>query len=82
MEKQRKNSINKGKICKEPDCNFIAKVKGYCLHCYVKNRYVRVRQIKMTHKKVGVDIKKEEAIQMPTKDTDEDGRRGIVRLGD
>lgn len=58
--KERKNEINKGKKCKEPDCNFIAKVKGYCLHCYIKNRYVRVRKIKMTYKKDGVDIEKEE----------------------
>jgi len=54
-KKERKNQINKGKICKEPRCNFTAKAKGYCSHCYVKKQ-----RNTMTYKKSGVDIEKEE----------------------
>ena len=34
----RINEINKGKICKTKDCMYKAKVKGYCLVCYYRNR--------------------------------------------
>ena len=37
MRKKHKNEVNKGKICKEEGCNYIAKAKGYCCHCYIKN---------------------------------------------
>lgn len=53
--KERKYETNKGKICKAEGCNYIAKVKGYCNHCYPK--YYRN---KLTYKKAGVDIEKEE----------------------
>lgn len=52
--KKRKYEVNKGKVCKTPGCNFTAKIKGYCNCCYTKN-YQR-----MTYKKAGVDIEKEE----------------------
>lgn len=74
--KERKNEVNKGKTCKSPGCNFNARIKGYCRYCYIK-----YHQNKMTYKKAGVDIEKEErAIQILTKGMDEDGKRGIIRL--
>ena len=30
--------VNKGKICKNPSCNFNAKIKGFCNHCYVNDK--------------------------------------------
>ena len=74
--KQRIYQANKGKICKTKGCNYSARVKGYCSHCYVK-----VQENRMTYKKAGVDIEKEEqAIKIITKGMSEDGRRGIIRL--
>jgi hypothetical protein len=29
---------NKGKICSVPECNNIARVKGMCMGCYLKQR--------------------------------------------
>ena len=29
---------NKGKICSEPDCNNLARVKGLCSICYKKEK--------------------------------------------
>jgi len=54
-KRKRINKINKGKKCKVTDCNFTARVKGYCSHCHVKGQRNR-----MTYKKAGVDIEKEE----------------------
>ena len=74
-KKEKRNNINKGKICETDGCNFNARVKGYCVHCYTKIQKSR----KMTYKKAGVDIEKEnQAIRILTKDMTEDGKRGII----
>lgn len=68
--------VNKGKICKEPGCNFIARTKGYCTYCYTKNQRDR-----MTYKKAGIDVEKEEqAIRILIKDMNKDGKQGIIKL--
>ena len=53
-ERERKHEINKGRICKEPGCEFATRVKGYCVNCY------RKVQNRMTYKKAGVDVEREE----------------------
>lgn len=70
--KERKYETNKGKICKTEGCNYIAKVKGYCNYCYPK-----YQQNKMTYKKAGVDIEKEERAIKEILSTIKSQRKGI-----
>lgn len=69
---KRVYETNKGKICKVEGCNFTARVKGYCSHCYVK-----VQQDRMTYKKAGVDIEKEERAIIGILKSIKEQRKGI-----
>ena len=51
-KKERQKQVNKGKICKYPNCEYTAKSKGYCLNHYSLLNHRRRRKKLISKKNI------------------------------